>query len=377
MNDVTKMTYAGTSGVDYSVMDPQKRHAMEAASMTAHNADRLGITTLEWTRGESAYLYVDTNGVTRGTVIEGLGTKNLVADAYSKLTTLEMYYQDISQDAVAMCVNDLATLGVSPVICKMHLAAGSAEWFKNEKRWQALAYGWKMACDLAGCVYGPGETPTLRDIIHPDTFEISGAAEGVAKYRVLNPESIKSGDAIVFLTSSGIHANGVTLARDIAKKLPGGYLTPLDNGQPFGNALLQPTYIYCGFVEECLKVGIDLHYGVHITGHGWRKLMRAPQEFTYVVEKVPEPPPVFGFMQKHGPVDDKEAYGNWNMGAGFALYMPYSEIVKVVRLARKRKNGRKHPFSAMYAGCIKRGERKVIIKPKKDMTFSAETLNLR
>ena len=270
----------------------------------------------------------------------------------------------------------MATLGVSPVVCDMYVAAGKSAWFSDEKRWQALVYGWKMSCDMAGCIYGPGESPTLRDIIFPNSFEISGSAVGMAKYRILNPENIRSGDAIVLLTSNGIGANGATLARDIADKLPDGYLTKLDSGRSYGDALLEPTHIYSRFVEECLAAGIDIHYGVHITGHGWRKLMRAKQEFTYVINNVPEAPPVFKFMQKHGPVDDEEAYGNWNMGAGFALYCPYGEMEKVIHLGKKKVNGINRQFAAMYAGSIKRGERKVIIKPK-GITFGAETLGVR
>src|SRR6185437_8881141 len=80
--------------------------------------------------------------------------------------------------------------------------------------------------------------------------------------------------------------------------------------------------------------GVDLHYVVNITGHGWRKLMRAPQPFAYVIKDLPPQQLIFDFLQKHGPVSDYEAYGNFNMGAGLALYVPPSNTDLVRRVAK-------------------------------------------
>ncbi len=125
-------------------------------------------------------------------------------------------------------------------------------------------------------------------------------------------EKICHGDMIVLLESSGIHANGLTLARKIAQKWAtpdnpfAGYLKVLPTGRTYGEALLDPTHIYVGFVEDCLNDGIDIHYAVNVTGHGWRKFMRATQPFTYVIDKLPEQHSVLDFIQEHGPVEVAE-----------------------------------------------------------------------
>lgn len=266
-----EMTYSGT-GVNYENMDPFKIACQKRASSTAYNAERLGFKSLEWTRGESAFM-LEMNGQYFSHVEEGLGTKNLVADAMSKITG-KSYYDQIAQDTVAMIVNDMITLGQLPVSLAMHLAVGDSSWFDDKQRTSDLIKGWGDACDLAGCIWSGGETPTLKDIIYPDASLLSGSAFGKFKTNI-NPIRIKKGDAIVILESSGIHANGLTLARRIAEKIPKGYETLMSDGRMYGEALLDPTHIYCDFIETCADNGVDIHYAVNITGHGWRKLMRA------------------------------------------------------------------------------------------------------
>ena len=328
-----KMTYAGV-GVDYEAMDPFKRLAQLAGRETATNILRLGFSEVEMSRGESAYL-MDAGDHYVAHVEEGLGTKDLVADAMYRLTG-ESYYDRIAQCTVAMIVNDMITLGALPLSVAMHLAVGVSSWFSDEKRCGDLIHGWEKACELARCAWGGGETPTLKGIVHPDTAVLSGSAVGVVKpkSRLINAANIRHGDAIVIIGSSGIHANGLTLAREIAEKLPKGYLTKLSDGRMYGEALLDPTMIYVPLVEDCFNDGVDIHYAVNITGHGWRKLMRATQPFAYIIDHIPVPQPVFSVIQEYGPVDDKEAYANLNMGAGFALYVRESDVAKLLSIAR-------------------------------------------
>ncbi len=254
-----KMTYAGV-GVDYEAMDPFKRLAQMSAQKTAHTILRLGFSEVEMSRGESAYL-IDAGDHYLAHVEEGLGTKNLVADIMYRLTG-KTYYDHIAQCTVAMIVNDLITLGALPLSVAMHLAVGSSDWFQDERRCFDLIDGWKKACEQARCTWGGGETPTLKDIVYPEAVVLSGSAVGVVKpkSRLISGANLRHGDAIVLLGSSGIHANGLTLAREIAKKLPEGYLTKLSDGRFYGEALLDPTVIYVPVVEECFKEGVELHY---------------------------------------------------------------------------------------------------------------------
>jgi phosphoribosylformylglycinamidine cyclo-ligase len=365
------MTYADT-GVDYDTMDPFKRMAQRAGQETAKNLDRLcdgDFQEFAPSRGESAYL-VDSVDCLIAHVEEGLGTKNLVADAMYALTG-KSYYDNIAQCAVAMIVNDMITMGALPLSVAMHLAVGDSGWFDDQVRTLDLVNGWKKACDLSGCVWGGGETPTLKGIVDPNTVVLSGSGIGIVKpKRNLIQGSIQHGDTIVIVESSGIHANGLTLARKIADKLPEGYLTKLSDGRAYGAALLDPTIIYVGLVRACMREAIRINYAVNVTGHGWRKLMRATQPFTYVIDTLPTQLPIFDFLQRHGPVDDSEAYGNFNMGAGFALYVHKNDAEDVLDVARCC------GLKALVAGHVEKGDRKVIIKPK-DLEYAGETLAVR
>lgn len=372
-----KMTYAGV-GVDYDAMDPFKRIAQQAGRETAPNIDCLNhgeFREFAPSRGESAYL-IETAESYLAHVEEGLGTKNLVADAMYKLTG-KSYYDHIAQCAVAMIVNDMITVGALPLSVAMHLAVGESSWFDDQQRCHDLVEGWKKACNLARCVWGGGETPTLKDVVVPGTVVLSGSAMGIVKpkERLITGNNIQHGDAIIIIESSGIHANGLTLAREIAAKLPEGYMTKLSDGRTYGEALLDPTCIYVPVVEDCLNRGVNIHYAVNITGHGWRKFMRATKPFAYVIEYLPRQLPIFDFIQKHGPVDDKEAYGNLNMSAGFALYVPESDVERIftiLKICSWPGN-----FSMIFAGHIEKSDtRKVVIKPK-GLEYLGSTLGVR
>jgi len=365
-----RMTYAG-SGVDYGVLDPFKRRAQLAGRSTADLLRRLGVSEVEMSRGESAYL-VETAEQYLAHVEEGLGTKNLVADAVYRLIPTRTYYDHVAQDTVAMIVNDMVTLGALPLAVAMHLGAGSSDWFKDERRTADLVEGWRHACQLARCAWGGGETPTLNGVVEAGTVVLAGSAIGIIqpKSRLIRA-NIQHGDAIVMFGSSGIHANGLTLARAIAERAPNGYLTPLRDGRPYGEALLDPTHIYVGAIEDCLNRGVDIHYAVNITGHGWRKLMRAPDPFAYIVEQIPAPQPVFDFIQSLGSVDDTEAYGNLNMGAGFAIYVAEKDVDIVLDVTKA------FPFTALRAGHVeKSATKRVVIRPK-NLEYSADSLGVR
>lgn len=377
--DKTGMTYAG-SGVPYELMDPFKRKATAAAMTTAGNITRLGFRALIESYGESAFIIEPTDNVPYlpAHVIEGLGTKNLVADAMYVLTG-KSYYDQIAQDTVAMIVNDMITLGALPLSIAMHLAVGTADWFRDEKRVRDLIDGWLHACNMSRCVWGGGETPTLKDVVVPGTAELSGAAIGAIKpiNRLILGKKIQHGDAIVIIESTGIHANGLTLAREIARKISPdtkrpelGYLKQLSDGRTYGEALLDPTHIYVRLVEDCFNAGVDIHYAIPITGHGWRKFMRASEPFTYVVERLPKQLPIFEFIQWYGAVDIVEAYGNLNMGAGLVLYVTNAEVTEVLKVANSLN------LSAFRAGYIESGVKKVVIRPN-GLEYAGNTLAVR
>jgi len=181
---------------------------------------------------------------------------------------------------------------------------------------------------------------------------------------------LQAGDAIVLLASSGIHANGLSLARKLIERLPQGYLTEVEPGLSYGEALLAPTVLYSPITEALFKAGITPHYCANITGHGWRKLMRHPAAFTYRFTQVPPITPVLRFIQQHAKLDDREAYGTLNMGAGFALYVAADQAQRTVEVAEQL------GIRAWVAGKVEAGPKQVVIEPL-GVSFGSDELQLR
>jgi len=261
------MTYAGI-GVNYDDMDPHKRDSMRVAQETDHWVKRFGFTIVPWTRGESVTL-LETPWGYLGLVIEGLGTKNLAADALFEIAmgveslSGKSFYDHVGQCNAAMAFNDAVTLGALPIMYGQYLALGSPKWFEDEERRRDLINGTKKACDMARCPWGGGETSTLIGIIVPSTADLAGGTIGFIsdKNKLINPAKIVHGDAIVIIESSGIHANGLTLARKIADKLPEGYLTKLSDGRTYGETLLDPTHIFVGLVVHVRFYRVRVWFG--------------------------------------------------------------------------------------------------------------------
>ncbi len=362
------ITYA-SSGIVYDAMDPLKKLAQQEAAETAKNLEPIAKEVSE-SRGDSAYVWEEEDAY-RAFVIEGLGTKNLVADKVYALTG-QSYYEVIAQDTVAAIVNDVIVVGAKPQVVNAYFGLGGADWLKDLKRSGDLVIGWSKACNLAGAAWGGGETPTHKDIINPQTIDLGGSAIGIIKpkTRLTLGDKLKAGDRILLIESNGIHANGLTLARTIADKLPQGFLTKINDSETFGEALLQPSHIYAKLVQDLFAENIDIHYMVNITGHGWRKLMRAKQNFSYVIDSVPEVSALFKFIQENSGNGDEEMYGNFNMGAGFGIFLSEADVYKAQDIAKK--NG----LQSWNAGIVQEGEKQVVIKPL-GITFKAESLGVR
>jgi len=359
------------SGVDYKQLDPFKVAAQRAAGQTAVNLfQNFGYNEVTATRGESAFVW-DEGDKYQATVTEGLGTKNLVADGYRKPGG-PTYYDAVGQDTIAMIVNDIITVGAFPKVIGAHMSVANAEWFSDVQRANDLVNGWKRACDLAGATWGGGETPALKGILMPGVIELSGNAVGeiYPKERLTLGEKLQEGDAIVIIESSGVHANGITLARTVAGMLPDGYDTLLSNGRAFGEALLTPTPIYVPAIRALFENGIDVHYMANITGHGWRKLMRADKELTYHIHSMPEPQPEFELIQQVSGNDDEEMYGNFNMGAGYAVYVSQAQVKDTLALIQEA------GFRGLHAGDVLAGSKQVVLEPI-DLTFAGDSLKVR
>ena len=371
------LTY-DAAGVDYDRLDAFKRACQRAAAGTSSLLEYHGLKEVPGTRGESAYLFEsDTEYLAH--VEEGLGTKNLVADAVARLTG-KTYYRAIGIDTVATIVNDLVTTGALPTVVAMHLAVGDSSWFDDAARAEALVGGFAEGCRVSGAAWGGGETPALRGVVEPGACVLAGSAVGrIAPKSGRIAGDVEPGDTIVFLASNGVQTNGLTLCRALAEdrdRLPDGYLTPMGDGRAFGEALLDPSAIYAAFVDGCRHAGVALRYAVHVTGHGWRKLMRLDRPLVYRVDR-PTPdgtdvPAVFRFLMDRGPISETEAYATFNMGVGFAAYVRPGDVERCLAVAKHAGH------TAWHAGeVVGGGGRKAVEVPSLGIAYGGDSLAVR
>ena len=358
------------AGVNYDLIDPLKVAAQRAAAATAIHLTSHGFTEVAASRGESAYV-VDIGPFYIASIVECLGSKALVADEMRALTG-KTYYDSIAQDTIAMAINDLITVGATPIVVQAYWAAGGSEWFADAQRANALVEGWKRACDVCGVAWGGGETPALAGIVADGRIDLAASCTGLInpKERLSVGDKLAPGDAIVLLASSGIHANGLSLARKLVERLPQGYLTPVLPGLSYGDALLAPTLLYSPVTEALHEAGITPHYCANITGHGWRKLLRHPAAHTYRIHSVPEVTPVLKFIQQHAQQNDREAYSTLNMGAGFALFVAAEDAQRTVEVAHAQ------GIEGLIAGQIESGTKRLVIEPL-GIEFGDDALQLR
>jgi phosphoribosylformylglycinamidine cyclo-ligase len=355
--------------VDYETADPAKVLAQRQGQATSSNMP-YGYSEVAGTRGESAYVF-DMGDVYGALVQEGLGTKSLIArEVYE--TTGKSYFPAIAQDTVAAVVNDLVSVGARPVALNAYWSSSSYEWLGDVGLTEGFIRGWRAACDLSKVAWGGGETQSLPGVVVPGALEFAGSAFGVIrdKKRLIQGKALRPGDAIVLIASNGVHANGISLVRDIASRLEAGYQTELADGAELGATVLRPSHIYAELVASLIDSNVEVHYLSHITGHGWRKLMRSAEELSYVIHRPPPVPEVFNFISDRSRSDLREMYGNYNMGAGYAVYVPESHAERVMSVAAEC------GLQSWLAGRVEAGPRQVVIEPL-GIVFGGSTLGVR
>ena len=360
-----------SAGVNYEPLDAFKRLCQSAAAGTRSSLKFHGLSEPAKVRGESAYLLEGPDSFLAH-VEEGLGTKNLVADAMRQLTG-QCFYRAIGIDTVATMVNDLVTCGALPVMVAMHAAVGDGEWFADSTRAKNLADGFAEGCRQATAVWGGGETPAAQRDICPAAIVLAGSVVGgIAPKENRIAGDVQSGDAIILLASSGVQTNGLTLCRALAERLPNGYLTPIEDGRSYGQALLDPSIIYVSFIAACQQARLKLHYAAHITGHGWRKIMRLDESFIYRLTDIGPVPPIFRFIQQASGMSDTEMYATFNMGAGFAVFVPQVEAHRCLLIARQA------GYDAWVAGTVeKSGSTRLVEITPLDIRYDAASLQVR
>lgn len=359
------------AGVDYDALDTFKRVCQKAAESTCDGLSIHGLREAPAARGESAYL-VETDTGYLAHVEEALGTKILVADEMYRLTG-RSFYRNVALDDVSTIVNDLCSCGALPVSVAMYAAVGEAGYLADPRRAGDLADGFAEGCRLAGAAWGGGETQVLKGMVCPGALILGGSAIGRIRPKEARiAGDVRDGDAIICLASSGVQTNGLTLCRALADLLPEGYLTTLSDGRSYGESLLDASVIYVRFIAACQEMGLRLHYAVHMTGHGWRKLMRLETPMVYRINHLPEPQPVFKCIVETAALDAREAYATFNMGAGFAVYVAPQDADRCLKCAAAA------GYRAWRAGrvCQEGGRKAVVIEPL-GLEYEADTLAIR
>lgn len=245
---------------------------------------------------------------------DGVGTKLLVAEALGKWDT-------IGVDCVAMNVNDTLCVGAEPIAFVDYIAAHRLD----DRVAAAIGRGLNRGARLANVTIVGGEVALLPELVRG--IDVAGAALGlVEKRRLITGEQTRPGDVIIGLRSSGIHSNGLTLARSVFRhsglaftdRLPG-------TRRRVGDYLLEPTQIYVRSVLPLLG-SHELHGLAHITGGGVRKnLLRLKRNVRFELTDPLPVPRIFRTIQELGRITDHEMYQTFNMGMGFALVAPKRE----------------------------------------------------
>ncbi|MBU2565515.1 MAG: phosphoribosylformylglycinamidine cyclo-ligase [Candidatus Thermoplasmatota archaeon] len=250
---------------------------------------------------------------------DGVGSKVIIADEMKKWDTIGI-------DCIAMNVNDCICVGATPVAFVDCLAIESP----NPKLAEQIGIGLNRGAKLSNMSLVGGETALLPELIHG--FDLAGTCLGyVEKKNIITGKKIKPGDVIIGLRSSGIHSNGLTLARKIFEnrfheRFP-------KSNKKIGEILLEPTRIYVKEILEVIKK-FRVHGLAHITGRGVRKLLRLNKNVGYSIDNPFKPHPVFELIQETGNVDDKEMYQTFNMGMGFCIIASEKDADSIVDMLK-------------------------------------------
>ena len=247
---------------------------------------------------------------------DGVGTKMLVADRMEDWSTVGI-------DCVAMNVNDLYVMNVEPIAFVDYIATDKLSIEKMAQIGIGLNEGAKLAnIDIVG-----GETASLRGLVNG--LDLAGTCLGVQKKdRIISGEKIRPGDVIIGVTSTGVHSNGLSLARSVVEKYA-GYDKKMKSGKTFGEELLTPTRIY----HESLKVAAacNVHGMCHITGGGLLNFNRL-SEYGFRFDHPITPPQIFSWIQEAGDITTSEMYRTFNMGMGYAYIVPEKSVACVLKM---------------------------------------------
>ncbi len=270
---------------------------------------------------------IDIGGIGLAICTDGVGSKVIIAQLMER-------YDTIGIDCIAMNVNDLICVGAQPISLVDYIAVARAD----ASILDAIAVGLADGAAQAGISISGGETAQLEDVVHG--FDLAGTAVGTVPLdKILTGRDLEPGDRVIGIQSSGIHSNGLTLARKAffkrAEPLPLDYPVPGSNAS-LGEELLRPTLIYVREVMEILRQVSSVKSLAHITSDGLLNLSRvAHPRAGFVIDEMPETPGIFKLIQQYGEVNTSEMFEVYNMGVGFCVIVNETDVGSVLSILKK------------------------------------------
>ena len=281
---------------------------------------------------------------------DGVGTK-------IKLAFLMDKHDTVGIDCVAMCINDVACAGGEPLFFLDYIACG-----KNyPEKIAAIVGGVAAGCKQAGAALIGGETAEHPGLMPEDEYDLAGFAVGVVDRKdLITGESIKAGDTLIGIASSGVHSNGFSLIRKVFEMTKESLNTYYDElGATLGETLLTPTRIYVKALKAVKDAGVTIKGCSHITGGGFYENIprMLPDGATAVVHKDSYPiPPIFHLLQSKGGLEEKMMYNTYNMGLGMILAVDSADADKTLDALKAAGE------AAYVIGEVETGDREVVIK---------------
>ena len=279
---------------------------------------------------------------------DGVGTKLRVAQLLDQHDTIGI-------DCVAMCVNDIVCCGAKPLFFLDYIAIG-----KNEpEKVAAIVSGVAEGCVRSGCALIGGETAEHPGVMAPDDYDLAGFSVGIVdKEKVLDQKTMRPGDTVIALASSGLHSNGFSLVRKVLDIEHADLNAPVDElGRSLGEELLTPTKIYVRPVLAAIQAA-KIRGVSHITGGGFYENVPrcVPDGLCAKIEKAAlDIPPIFRMLQRLGNIPERDMFNTFNMGTGMVVIAAREDADKALETLKAQGQ------AAKIIGEIVSGEEKVAL----------------
>lgn len=355
------------AGVDYTKMEPFKMAMIEVGKKTLKFPNKRNVYINEdATHAHGAvFEYRGTQSHIWSKTQEDLGNKNWIAEWMYKRTG-KSYYDAIAIDTALIVVNDVIAQGALPVVFTDQLEASDSSWYSDEKRAKDLASGFLTICEEVGMALPAGESASVKYIVNPQPpvkqiVSLSGSATGIIApgNRLVTGKNLAVGDAIIGATSSGLHANGISLVIKQTMELPDQFLTKLPSGKTIGEEALTRTRSYVALVEALLENAIDIHTLLPGTGDGVGKIAFDKRPFTYRIRNWPQVPELFRYFHESRSVAIQDCLKTFNWGIGYYVFVASSDAERVVEI------GKKAGYDMHVLGVVEEGERQTIFEPER------------